>query len=788
MTVNALGSGKTAAISAVVAGSAGLTKSGNGTLVLNGVNTYTGSTVISAGTVKAGTANAFGATTALTVQSGATLDLNGQSLNNLSFSITAGGSGVGGIGAITNAVFQNSSFSNLVLTADTTVSASAQFTVRVNDPAAPPILDMGGHTLTKLGSSIFSLISAANNSITNPGNIVVSAGTLQCGFGFPGNGLAPGQTNYTITVNNGATLDFYKNSAPNVTYNIALLNGATMSWSGTTNTGNLAGNLTLNGTNTFLMNTNGNYKGVIGGSGNLVKTGTSLLLLAGTNTYSGSTTVSNGTLEVAYHNFAANSTISVVAGGVLQLDAAITNTVTNLVLNGVSQALGIYNSANSSGYITGAGSLQVALPSAPSLPTFSPAAGSYYGAQSITISSTPGATIIYTTDGSDPTVSGTAITNVTPVSVSVPVNVTRTIKAYATSGGLNSSVATATYSTTLPPAVPTFSPAGGAYPGALTVTMSSSVGSTITYTTDGSDPTTSGTAVSGATPVSLSVPAGLSETVKAYAKTGVLSSSVATASYNTTLPTSGLKPMLASTNDSPLRNNYTGTAGYKFTTGSGQILVTSLGYSDWTGLGNSGSGLVTTHQVGIWSTNGTLLGSVTVPAGTAGNLVNHFWYASLSTPLTLAPNTIYVIGASVNTSDYWPGSMGSYSPSYSTPVFTGFSALSDANAVYGSAFPAMPANPDGTGTSVWPLVNLLGSAPTPVMVQPVKLGNGSMQFSALGTSGSSYRIWASTNLALTPITSTWSNVSSGTFTGSYVNFTDTQATNYPARFYSITVP
>jgi len=323
----------------------------------------------------------------------------------------------------------------------------------------------------------------------------------------------------------------------------------------------------------------------------------------------------------------------------------------------------------------------------------------------------------------------------------------------------------------------------------LTVTMSSSVGSTITYTTDGSDPTTSGTAVSGATPVSLSVPAGLSENVKAYAKTGALGSSVATASYNTTLPASSLKPMLASTNNSPLRNDYTGTAGYKFTTGSGQILVTSLGYSDWTGLGLGGSGLVATHQVGIWSTNGTLLGSVTVPAGTVGNLVNHFWYATLSAPLTLAPNTTYVIGAQVNPSDFWPGSGGSYSPGYSAPVFTGFSALSDANAVYGSAsFPAMPATPDLTGTSVWPLANLLGSAPTPVMVQPGKLGDGSMQFSVLGTAGSSYRIWATTNLALTPITSTWINVGSGTFTGSYVDFTDTQATNYPARFYSITVP
>lgn len=38
-------------------------------------------------------------------------------------------------------------------------------------------------------------------------------------------------------------------------------------------------------------------------------------------------------------------------------------------------------------------------------PTFTPAAGSYEGTQNVTISSTTGATIYYTTDGSDPTTS-----------------------------------------------------------------------------------------------------------------------------------------------------------------------------------------------------------------------------------------------------------------------------------------------------------------------------------------------------------------------------------------------
>ena len=46
ITVNALGSTKTATISAIIQGTAGLTKAGSGTLTLSGANTYTGGTVL----------------------------------------------------------------------------------------------------------------------------------------------------------------------------------------------------------------------------------------------------------------------------------------------------------------------------------------------------------------------------------------------------------------------------------------------------------------------------------------------------------------------------------------------------------------------------------------------------------------------------------------------------------------------------------------------------------------------------------------------------------------------
>jgi hypothetical protein len=54
-----------------------------------------------------------------------------------------------------------------------------------------------------------------------------------------------------------------------------------------------------------------------------------------------------------------NSTVSVTAGAVLQLNFTTTNAVGALVLNGVSQANGVYNSNNVPTYITGSGNLRV---------------------------------------------------------------------------------------------------------------------------------------------------------------------------------------------------------------------------------------------------------------------------------------------------------------------------------------------------------------------------------------------------------------------------------------------
>jgi hypothetical protein len=74
-------------------------------------------------------------------------------------------------------------------------------------------------------------------------------------------------------------------------------------------------------------------------------------------------------------------------------------------------------------------------------PTFSPVAGTYVGAQSVTISdATPGVAIYYTTNGTAPTTASTLYTG--PITVSA----TTTINAIAVANGYsNSAVATAAY-------------------------------------------------------------------------------------------------------------------------------------------------------------------------------------------------------------------------------------------------------------------------------------------------------------------------------------------------------
>ena len=156
-------------------------------------------------------------------------------------------------------------------------------------------------------------------------------------------------------------------------------------------------------------------------------------------------------------------------------------------------------------------------------------AGTYTSAQTVTISTTtPSATIHYTTNGSAPTTSSAVYSG--PVVVSA----TETIQAIAVASGYSTSaMGSAGYTIKLEAQTPTptFSPAGGTYTSAQSVNISASHGANIYYTTNGSTPTTSSAVYTGAITVSST------ETVKAIAvANGDSPSTVASASYVIALP------------------------------------------------------------------------------------------------------------------------------------------------------------------------------------------------------------------------------------------------------------
>ncbi len=162
-------------------------------------------------------------------------------------------------------------------------------------------------------------------------------------------------------------------------------------------------------------------------------------------------------------------------------------------------------------------------------PTFSPAAGTFTTAQSVSLATTtPGATIYYTRDGSTPTTTSSVY------SAPIAVAVTTTIKAIATATGYTASaVGSAAYVINNPlpvAATPTFTPAAGTFATAQSVSLATATaGATIYYTRDGSTPTTSSTVYSA--PLAVTV----TTTIKAIATaTGYTVSAVASGTYTIT--------------------------------------------------------------------------------------------------------------------------------------------------------------------------------------------------------------------------------------------------------------
>ncbi|WP_439749030.1 Ig-like domain-containing protein [Ectopseudomonas mendocina] len=296
------GSGDTAAISSLIAGSGALTKAGAGNLSLSGAgNTFSGGTSISAGTLTVSGGNALSDSGSVSVASGATLALSGnEAVGNLS--------GAGSINLGNSTLSTNQS-------ADTSFSGT--------------ISGNGGLTVSQSVSATYALTLSGSNSYSGA-TTLLNYGWLKL------NGEASISNSSAVQVNGNSVLTLLSDQ----TIGSLASSAATASIQ--------LGSYTLSAGGD---NSSTTVAGVISGNGALIKQGTGTLTLAGNNTYAGSTTVSAGTLSIASDaNLGAGSLI--LAGSTLDISGA--TTIDNAITLTGNSSIGNASAVTLSSAISGA--------------------------------------------------------------------------------------------------------------------------------------------------------------------------------------------------------------------------------------------------------------------------------------------------------------------------------------------------------------------------------------------------------------------------------------------------
>ncbi len=228
-----------------LSGAGGLTKTGAGTLTMTALNTYTGQTNISAGTID------------VTEPTGLSLQYSTVNVNvNGGLVIAAPTATLGGL--------SGSGSVNLSAITPTALTVGAN-----NANTTYTGVLSGGSGLTKTGTGTLTLSNAQNYN----GPTDIAGGTLRASTAAPGNGLNILPTATSVTISNGATFDM-----SNATQSIASLNSTDglgsqvlLSTKGLLTVGNAASST---------------FDGVISGSGGqVVLHGPGSMLFTGSNTY-----------------------------------------------------------------------------------------------------------------------------------------------------------------------------------------------------------------------------------------------------------------------------------------------------------------------------------------------------------------------------------------------------------------------------------------------------------------------------------------------------------------------
>ena len=297
-TITATGAGK-------LSGSTTVLKQGTNILTINGAHDFTGNFTLAEGKVVIGNAGALGATNSTTIiQSNGTLDAAGQDLRTHKFIVS--GSGLNGQGVIASSVQLQNCFRFVTMTNDTTFGAinGIQWGLQSPTPGdGATNLNGNGFKLTKVGSGDCLLKDLGETYL---GDIDIFESSIAFQFSS-----TMGDPLKTCTVYSNGVLGL--RNATTATWNkVVVINGGVMRNNENGAAADFYGPVTLNGRGEFFVTSASppglNMLGPIGGTGNLEKSDAGTLVLSGTNTYTGSTIISNGTVQLAATGSIGNST------------------------------------------------------------------------------------------------------------------------------------------------------------------------------------------------------------------------------------------------------------------------------------------------------------------------------------------------------------------------------------------------------------------------------------------------------------------------------------------------